>query len=274
MLFAKSFFVFHKILFIIVFSICAIIIIVTKKGRGGRLKMNRKKRYSHKTGPGNRKGRTGSRRARQRALYIRRGIGILLILTAVLGLYSCVSGRSRAFGRIDADASQPEIDVQLLDVNPYSRPGTETEAITGIVVHYTANPGSTAQQNRDYFNGLKDSHETEASSNFIVGLDGEIIQCVPTWEMAYASNSRNIDTVSIECCHPDESGKFTNKTYESLVQLTAWLCVKFDLSEDQVIRHFDVTGKNCPKYFVENEDAWAEFKANVGRAIKRGAEQD
>ena len=229
-----------------------------------------KKTYGRKNVHGKTRNRGKSRRARQQAVYIRAGVGILLILTVALGLYSCISGTGRASGMIDTDASQPEIDVQLLDVNPYSIPGTEIEKINGIVVHYTANPGSTAQENRDYFNGLKDSHETEASSNFIVGLNGEIIQCVPTWEMAYASNSRNIDTVSIECCHPDESGKFTDETYRSLVQLTAWLCVKFDLTEEQVIRHYDVTGKNCPRYFVENEEAWEEFKTNVGRAIAKG----
>ena len=229
-----------------------------------------KKTYGRKNVHGKTRNRGKSRRARQQAVYIRAGVGILLILTVALGLYSCISGTGRASGMIDTDASQPEIDVQLLDVNPYSTPGTEIEKINGIVVHYTANPGSTAQENRDYFNGLKDSHETEASSNFIVGLNGEIIQCVPTWEMAYASNSRNIDTVSIECCHPDESGKFTDETYRSLVQLTAWLCVKFDLTEEQVSRHYDVTGKNCPRYFVENEEAWEEFKTNVGRAIAKG----
>ena len=233
--------------------------------------MNRRRGYSRYNGRGKSRSGGSSRRTRQQALYIRLGIAVLLILTAVLGVYSCVSGTGRASALADVDASQPEIDVQLLDVNPYSRPGTETEEITGIVVHYTANPGSTAQNNRDYFNGLKDSHETEASSNFIVGLDGEIIQCVPTWEMAYASNSRNIDTVSIECCHPDETGKFTDETYRSLVQLTAWLCVKFDLTEDQVIRHYDVTGKNCPKYFVENEDAWAQFKEDVAGVIAKGS---
>ena len=98
-------------------------------------------------------------------------------------------------------------DVELLTVNPYSRPGTKTDRIKGIVVHYTANPGATAMANRNYFEGLKDSHATRSSSNFIVGLEGEIIQCVPTWEVAYASNDRNHDTVSIECCHPDESGE-------------------------------------------------------------------
>ena len=116
----------------------------------------------------------------------------------------------------------PELDVQLLTVNEFSRPGTPTDKITGVVVHYTANPGSTAQNNRDYFENLKDTQDNKVSSNFVIGLDGEIIQCIPTSEVAYASNSRNIDTVSIECCHPDESGEFTDATYQSLVELVAF----------------------------------------------------
>lgn len=103
----------------------------------------------------------------------------------------------------------------------------------------------------------------------MIGLKGEIIQCIPTWEMAYASNDRNADTISIECCHPDENGKFTDATYRSLVQLTAWLCAKYDLTVDQVIRHYDVTGKICPKYFVEDEDAWVEFRRNVQDALEK-----
>lgn len=94
---------------------------------------------------------------------------------------------------------------------------------------------------------------------------------MPTWEIAYASNDRNHDTVSIECCHPDESGRFNKETYQSMVQLTAWLCQKFKLDENDVIRHYDVTGKNCPKYFVEDEEAWNEFKDNVKRALEKAS---
>ena len=225
-----------------------------------------KRGNSRRTAAGKRrKKRGGKSTAFSGNVYIKCGILILTILTLILAVRGFLS---RGGGHVNVDASEPDIDVQLLDVNPYSRPGLESNGITGIVIHYTANPGSTAQENRDYFNGLQYSQETSASSNFIVGLAGEIIQCVPTWEVAYASNDRNYDTVSIEVCHPDETGKFTNKTYRSLVQLTAWLCVKFDLTEDDVIRHYDVTGKNCPKYFVEHEDAWADFKANVGLAIR------
>lgn len=222
-------------------------------------------------------GRGNRGKKRNRVLFLAKaGMLALVILAAALVLRRC---GAREVGRFhygprqtEVMADQPQIDVQLLEVNPYSRPGDATKKIQGIVIHYTANPGSSAQANRDYFNGLKDSHKTEASSNFIIGLEGEIIQCVPTWEVAYASNKRNIDTVSIECCHPDESGWFNDATYESLVQLTAWLCVKFDLSAEDVIRHYDVTGKNCPKYFVENEDAWEEFLGNVEKALQRTEE--
>lgn len=157
----------------------------------------------------------------------------------------------------------PPFTVDLLDINEYSRPGIALEKINGIVIHYTANPKSTAKQNRDYFEGLKDSHETKASSHFVVGIKGEIVQCIPSSEISYASNSRNSDTLSIECCHKDKSGKFTKETYQSLVELVGWLCQRFGLTSEQVIRHYDVTGKNCPKYFVEHEDEWEQFKKDV-----------
>lgn len=157
----------------------------------------------------------------------------------------------------------PPIDVELLTPNEWSRPQTPLEQIRGIVIHYTANPGSTARQNRDYFDGLKDSHQTKASSHFVIGLDGEVVQCIPSSEWAYASNDRNSDTLSIECCHPDETGKFSDATYQSMVKLTGWLCHRFELSSRDVIRHYDVTGKECPKYFVEHEDAWQQFLADV-----------
>lgn len=206
---------------------------------------------------------------RRQVIWIQIGLALLGALFLILVLYSCGRKNTRSY-TVDVDASMPEIDVQLLDVNEYSRPGIESDPITGVVIHYTANPGSTAQENRDYFNGLQDGHDTSVSSHFVVGLDGEIIQCVPTWEIAYASNERNHDTVSIECCHPDETGKFTEATYKSVVQLTAFLCRKYNLTAEDVIRHYDVTGKDCPRYFVQNEDAWQMFREDVAHALEKG----
>lgn len=226
--------------------------------------MKKKKKYCKRL--------TVAQRKRRTERNVRLGLVLLVVVFIVLGVIKIinpgfVTDKYFELNSEKIDASKPEIDVELLTVNQYSRPGIETDKITGIVVHYTANPGSTAMDNRNYFEGLKDSHITKTSSNFVIGLEGEIVQCVPTWEVAYASNDRNKDTVSIECCHPDKSGKFTDETYRSMVQLCAWLCLKFDLTEEDVIRHYDVTGKNCPKYFVENEEAWETFRSDIRKAL-------
>lgn len=153
------------------------------------------------------------------------------------------------------------IDQQIIDVDGDSRRGVYLEGIQNIVVHYVGNPGTTAQQNRDYY----ENPTSEVSSHFVIGLRGEIIQCIPLHEKSSASNHRNKDTISIEVCHPDESGKFTDAAYQSLVKLTAWLCDVCDLDSNDIIRHYDITGKQCPLYFVTHEDVWEQFKKDVGK---------
>ena len=228
----------------------------------------------------NRKRRTLSttKKKRKTQRNIRLGfliLGIVLVFMLIIKINN-PGFFSNKYYEVDTkavDASEPDIDVELLTPNPYSRSQEKTDKITGIVIHYTANPGATAIGNRNYFEGLKDSHETKASSNFVVGIEGEIVQCVPTWEVAYASNSRNIDTVSIECCHLDASGEFSSETIEALKRLTGWLCAELNLTERDIIRHYDVVGKNCPKYYVEHEDAWKSLKKEMGEAVKQAKQE-
>ena len=151
------------------------------------------------------------------------------------------------------------IDQQIIEIDGDSRRGVYLEGVRDIVIHYVGNPGTTAQQHRDYFS----SSISDVSSHFVIGLDGEIIQCIPLYEKSSASNHRNRDTISIEVCHPDESGKFTDAAYQSLVKLTAWLCEICDLGSDDIIRHYDITGKQCPLYFVTHEDEWEQFRQEI-----------
>ena len=164
------------------------------------------------------------------------------------------------------EAEMPDwVTPAYISYHTSARTGEKLTAVRGIVIHYVGNPGSTAQGNRDYF----DSPTTEVSSHFIVGLEGELLQCLPLAEKSAASNHRNSDTISIETCHPDETGKFTDVTYASLVRLTAYLCDRFSLDTDDVIRHYDVTGKLCPLYYVEHEDAWETLRAAIGEELAR-----
>ena len=153
-------------------------------------------------------------------------------------------------------AAHPDWTEDFLTVNEYSRPGDPLTEVKNIFVHYTANPGTSAAQNRSYFEQLKDNHERSASAHFIIGYNGEIIQCVPLDEIAYAVQTRNEDSISIECCYKAE-------TYDSLIRLLSWLIDAYELEPEDILRHYDCGGKKCPIYYTEHEDAWEQLKEDV-----------
>lgn len=192
------------------------------------------------------------------------------------------------------DVKQEEyvVDQQFLDENEYTRRdrrvSTEdpTDSITAIVVHWVGNARSTAQGNRNYFN----NQTRYASAHYIVGLEGEVIQAVPDEQTAFHSggnsytdlaNDRFIDadgnrkhndwTIGIETCHVDWDGNYTTETYTTMVRLTADLLRRYNLNvETGLLRHYDITNKDCPKLFEgENNQAWATFKSDVEKAMKR-----
>lgn len=164
-------------------------------------------------------------------------------------------------------AKHPEWEENFLTPNEYSRPGEALEEVNNIFVHYTANPNTSAAQNRSYFEQLKDTHITSASAHFIIGYNGEIIQCIPLDEIAYAVQTRNYDSISIECCYKSADGVFTQETYDSLIELLAWLTDVYDLTPDDILRHYDCGGKKCPIYYTEHEDAWERLKKDVGEKL-------
>lgn len=181
-----------------------------------------------------------------------------------------VSGSKQQKSNIPASITLPNyVKEDLLPVNEYSRCGDKLQRVNAVVIHYVGNPNTTAWQNRSYFENLATTGETSASSNLIVGLEGEALLCVPLDEVAYCSNDRNHDTISIEFCHPGTDGKPSQDTYDTLVKLTAWLCDLFGLDpQEDVIRHYDVIDKECPLYFVQNKDEWTRFKSDVAKAMQ------
>jgi N-acetylmuramoyl-L-alanine amidase len=157
----------------------------------------------------------------------------------------------------------------FLTINPYSRPAIPLRSVNDLVVHYVGNPGSSAMNNRNYFESLAaGAQKIYASSHYIIGLDGEIVQCIPEEEIAYCSNHRNSDTIAIECCHMTPEGKFNEETYQSLINLLADLCERRNLDPQlNIIRHYDVTGKMCPIYYVEHPEEWTRLKIAVNSAM-------
>lgn len=228
-------------------------------------------------------------RARRRKVYFYRLIALFVIVVCLVLIYQTTGAIyrmahrdkvKRKLGIVDVISDQvnkkeitpPDIVEDFLEINDYSRPGTELKKVKSIFVHYTANPGTSARNNRSYFANLAETKEREASAHLIIGYEGEILQCIPLEEQAYGVKTRNDDSISIECCYLDENGEFTQETYDTLIHTLAWLLQEYDLTTEDILRHYDCGGKKCPLYYVENPYAWEKLLADVERYQQEGTD--
>ena len=164
--------------------------------------------------------------------------------------------------------------------NEWSRPGKQLGSVRAIVLHWVANPGTSAQANRDFFELRKDGKNGYGSAHFIVD-DHEIIEAIPTTEMAYhvgalsysqfatlwISSYPNNATLGIEMCHPDWSGKPTEEVWQRTVRLCAALCRQYNLQPHQITTHNAITGKECPRWFVHHPSELERFRWDVALHI-------
>jgi len=185
----------------------------------------------------------------------------------------------RASDLVFTSDEEIEIKKDFLTLNRYSRPGKLRIAIKGIEIHWVANPKTSAKFNRNYFELRKGGKYGFGSTQFIIDLDGDIIQMIPEAEIAYSSGSSSgykdgiktrlgsktpyYYTLSIECTHTNWKGEMDQSTHNALVELCVHLCKKYKLTARDLYLHYDITGKNCHRWFVDNPELWGEFRDEV-----------
>ena len=168
----------------------------------------------------------------------------------------------------------------VLTPNQWSRPQIRLRPVRGIVMHYVNNAGTSALFNRNFFENRKRGRTGFGSAHYIVDLTGMVVLCVPPNEIAYHCGEDrtrgllylpaaldkfgswpNSCTLGIELCHLDAEGRFTEETQDAAACLVADLCERHDLDPVRdVVRHYDVTSKLCPLYWVNNGAAFDAFK--------------
>ena len=176
----------------------------------------------------------------------------------------------------DKQMSNYTLKTNLADKSNYGS-SRSTSSIKYIVWHYTANDGDTDEANGKYFN----SPNRNASAHYFVD-DDSITQSVPDNYVAWSvggsrySNykttggaklygiAKNANTLNIELCDTQKNGKYnvSDKTLSNAIALTKDLMKKYNIPIENVIRHFDVTGKSCPAYYVD-EILWNEVKNKI-----------
>ena len=136
-----------------------------------------------------------------------------------------------------------------------------------IVIHYTANNGDTAQGNCKYFYSVN----RNASAHYFVD-ESSVWQCVNDNDVAWHCGAqsykhpycRNNNSIGIELCSRKSTNYyFMDKTVDNAVELTKELMKKYNIPIENVVRHYDVTGKVCPEPFVRDIKAWQNFKRRL-----------
>lgn len=160
-----------------------------------------------------------------------------------------------------------------------------------LVIHYTSNDGDTAEANVNYFA----RERVGASAHYFVD-ENSVWTSVPEEDTAwhcgtsgtyYHKECRNANSIGIELCTRIGAGGsyFKDQTVENAAELAKQLMQQYDIPAERVVRHYDVTHKNCPEPFVKHPEQWEAFKAKLYKAsywaepyldrlIKEGVVQD
>lgn len=158
------------------------------------------------------------------------------------------------------------INQMIIPLNVYNRPN-KTQNPKKICVHYTGNRYSTAEDNAKFYlnvgNGTFKNNDpsTWTSAHYIVGYDGECIQCIPDNYIGYSASGNNQDVIHIECCYIKKNGEFEIATIDTLRALVTMLMGKYKIAKSNVVRHYDLTGKLCPIYYAgKNNNEWVKLR--------------
>ena len=179
----------------------------------------------------------------------------------------------------------PQIVDNFTSVNIY-RGGNKPQY---LVIHFFG-ALSSAYGASEWFK----AQEAMASAHYCVDEKDVIYHCVPDTDMAWHCGAvgglryrhpkcRNCNSIGIELRPQkldssrlnanDKDWYFDRRVIENAVWLTAKLMRQYNIPLENVIRHYDVTGKICPAPFVGPEHniyygtsgdrQWQEFKARL-----------
>ncbi len=139
--------------------------------------------------------------------------------------------------------------------------------IAYLVVHYTGNRGDTAKNNADYF-----AREVTGTSAHYFVDEREVWQSVPenhaAWHCGtkgtyYHPACRNANSIGVEVCMLDKQGRVRQASVDRAAALVRELMRKHGIPADRVVRHYDVTHKDCPAPMVSDPALWRAFQTKL-----------
>ena len=190
---------------------------------------------------------------------------------------------------IELDLEYPKLYPLYFNNNfGYHNTSERTSKIEYIVIHYTGeekdakdfvdffNDPTSVYASADYFVGFNGDiykYNLEVEKRYSWAVGGNIITDKPTNGGAYQGIVTNDNSISIEMSaysggsiEANEPGwSLSEDTIDSTVYLTRYLMEVYNIPVENVVRHYDVTGKWCPGVIGWNDNTinsnkWVEFK--------------
>lgn len=160
-----------------------------------------------------------------------------------------------------------DLEIKTANRENFTAKQRKLSDIAYLVVHYTGNRGDTAKNNADYF-----AREVTGTSAHYFVDEREVWQSVPDGHAAwhcgtkgtyYHPACRNANSIGVEVCMLDKHGKLRQGSVDRAAALVRELMQRYGIPADRVVRHYDVTHKQCPAPMVQNPALWREFQAKL-----------
>jgi N-acetylmuramoyl-L-alanine amidase len=159
-------------------------------------------------------------------------------------------------------------------ITPYNRTVMSNKKNEFIVIHYVG-AVSSARANAIYFQ-QKLVGDKKASAHYFVD-EKDIYQVVENKDVAWHCGAkyykhlrcRNTNSIGIEmCCYRNSKGEIevSEEVEKRTIELTKELMKKYNIPIQNILRHYDVTGKNCPAPFVRNNNRWINFLNKLSKS--------
>lgn len=132
-----------------------------------------------------------------------------------------------------------------------------------IVIHYSGVSGVSAER---LALCLYNNNANDVSANYCID-DKNIICTIPPGFMSYGVTGHNNHIINIEVCYKDEKGRFELETIANLRRITKFLMREFNIPAEKVVKHFDLTGKKCPWYYVDNSKEWTRLHKMITKGV-------
>ena len=114
--------------------------------------------------------------------------------------------------------------------------------------------------------GYLNNNANNVSANYCVD-EKDIICTIPPGYMSYGVTGHNEHIITIETCFKDPAGRFELDTIANLRRVVKKCIRDFGIPPENVVRHYDLTGKKCPWYYVDNPKEWTRLHRMITKGV-------